>query len=52
MTTIVTIECEECGGKSVVKIPKGFDEDYQVVACPLCGGSWEGHRDLEDEGND
>jgi len=49
MTSIVTVECESCGGKSVVKIPNGFDEDYKVEACPLCGAAWEGHQDLEDE---
>jgi rRNA maturation protein Nop10 len=49
MTTIVTVECEECGGKSVVKIPNGFDEDYRVEACPLCGASWQGLDDFEGE---
>lgn len=49
MTSIVTIECEECGGKSIVKIPKEYDSDYKVEACPLCGASWDGYKDLEDE---
>lgn len=49
MASILTVECEECGGKSVVKIPKEFQDDYEVVACPLCGAAWEGHDDLKDE---
>lgn len=49
MTTIVTVECEECGGKSVVKIPNGYDDDYKVEACPLCGSSWEGHDDMGED---
>lgn len=48
MASIVTVECEECGGKSVVKIPNGYEE-YKVEACPLCGASWEGHLDLGDD---
>lgn len=49
MTTIVTIECEECGGKSTVKLTTQYEDDYQVQACPLCGAAWEGHQDLEDD---
>ena len=48
MATIQTIECEECGGKSVVKIPTDFQDEYQVCACPLCGTAVEVHDDLND----
>lgn len=51
MTTIVTVECDECGGKSVVKVPTSFEEDYKVEACPLCGSAWQGLDDFE-EGDD
>lgn len=49
MTTIVTVECEECGGKSIVKVPAAFEDDYKVEACPLCGAAWEGHDDMEED---
>lgn len=50
MATIVTIQCEECDGRSVVKIPNGYQDDYQIVACPLCGAPYDGEdQDLADE---
>lgn len=49
MSTIIqTINCDECGGKSIVKIPADYAEDFSVVACPLCGGAVDTHEDLDD----
>jgi hypothetical protein len=45
---IQTIDCDECGGKSIVKIPSDYSEDFSIVACPLCGGAVETHEDLDD----
>jgi DNA-directed RNA polymerase subunit RPC12/RpoP len=48
MSQIRTIECEECEGRCVVKIPTNMEENYSVVACPLCGAPVESHDDLDD----
>ena len=48
MAVIQTIECDECGGKSIVKIPTDYADDFQISACPLCGCAVETHDDLED----
>ncbi len=48
MASIQTINCEECGGKSVVKIPTDMQDSYEVVCCPLCGAAVESHDDLNE----
>jgi endogenous inhibitor of DNA gyrase (YacG/DUF329 family) len=49
MASVIHVDCSECGGKSIVKIPNDYQDDYQVVACPLCGAAAETHDDLDDE---
>lgn len=48
MSQIRTVDCEECGGRCVVKIPTAMQDTYEVVACPLCGAPVETHDDLDD----
>ena len=47
MSVTATIICEECGGKSIVKIPNDYQDEYQIVACPLCGAPYD--NEMEDE---
>lgn len=48
MASVQTIDCEECGGKSIVKVPTDYQDDYKVSCCPLCGSPVE----VEDFGDD
>jgi transcription elongation factor Elf1 len=49
MATIITINCDECGGRSVVKIPTDYQDDFEVQCCPLCGSPYEGHDDMGED---
>lgn len=41
MAQVVHLDCKECSGKSIIKIPNDYQDDYSVVACPLCGAAAE-----------
>jgi hypothetical protein len=49
MASVIHVNCDQCEGKFIVKIPNGFDDDYQVNCCPGCGAPVEVDDDLDGE---
>lgn len=49
MASVIHIDCKECGGKFIVKIPTDYQDDHRVEVCPGCGSPVETDDDLDDD---